>query len=65
MSSHGYLAPLMLRYATCLNCQKRKTKICLKCQFCYVCHPLSEERESKPHKSYFAIGNLFDIESAA
>jgi hypothetical protein len=63
MDSHAFLTPLQLEYKECIHCGHRKVKVCLKCRYCYSCHPVSELLERRPQKTYFAIGNLPDIES--
>jgi hypothetical protein len=62
---HAFLSSIRQAYGECAHCDKRKIKVCPTCGYCYTCHPVSEQIERRPKKSYFAIGNLFDIESAA
>jgi hypothetical protein len=41
---HGYLKPLKESYGYCKRCARRSTP-CLKCGYCYVCHPFKEMDE--------------------
>jgi hypothetical protein len=58
---HEFISTLGLHYRNCLHCGKRKSLVCKRCRYCYECHPISEQIEAKPDKSYFAISNLRDI----
>ena len=62
---HAFLASIKQAYRDCVHCGKRKIKVCIKCRYCYTCHPISERIERRPKKSYFAIANLLDLESIA
>lgn len=44
---HEYLAPLKERHAECKWCGKRSPHICMRCGYCYSCHPISEEVEKR------------------
>ena len=36
-------------YRQCLECNKRTPHICLKCNYCYSCHPKIESMEKEDH----------------
>ncbi|MEW5841199.1 hypothetical protein [Nitrososphaera sp.] len=42
MRCHEYLSPLKERYAECRLCGKRTPHACVKCGYCYSCHPAVE-----------------------
>jgi hypothetical protein len=44
---HEYLAPLKERHAECKWCGKRSPHICMRCGYCYSCHPISEQVEKR------------------
>lgn len=40
---HEYLSPLeKTRYAQCRLCGKRTSSACVRCGYCYLCHPIVE-----------------------
>ena len=41
---HEYLGPLREQYAYCKRCARRMT-VCLRCGYCYLCHPFKEADE--------------------
>ncbi|MEO9320046.1 MAG: hypothetical protein ABI361_05180 [Nitrososphaera sp.] len=41
---HEYLAPLKEAYGYCKKCARRSTP-CLRCGYCYLCHPFKEYEE--------------------
>lgn len=42
--AHEYLAPLKEAFGYCKKCARRSTP-CLKCGYCYLCHPFKEYEE--------------------
>jgi hypothetical protein len=42
---HEFLHPLQAEYRECLYCGERKSLVCLRCGYCYECHPAMEEME--------------------
>jgi hypothetical protein len=64
MSHHEFLSPIEKEqeYKDCLNCGKRKSMVCLTCDYCYECHPIIEAIEEKPTKVPFTLSKLDDIE---
>ncbi|MCI0564523.1 MAG: hypothetical protein MN733_39140 [Nitrososphaera sp.] len=45
---HEYLLPLRQAYGYCKRCARRSTP-CLKCGYCYLCHPFKEMEEIAEH----------------
>jgi hypothetical protein len=39
---HEYLGPIRQSYQTCKDCGKRTPHVCIKCGYCYSCHPKVE-----------------------
>jgi hypothetical protein len=62
---HAFLSNIKHEYQTCFICKVRKSMICIKCGSCLLCHPFTEEIETRRPISYNAIAMLFDIESPA
>jgi hypothetical protein len=60
---HEYLSPLKHRYSQCRWCSKRSAHICIKCGYCYLCHPKAEEIESKMVPANINMNRLTDIEN--
>jgi hypothetical protein len=48
---HEYLTPIRERYAECKWCGKRTPHACLKCGYCYSCHPVIEAAERMPARA--------------
>jgi len=42
---HEFLHPLEPVYRECKYCGERKSLVCLRCGYCYECHPIIEEME--------------------
>ena len=42
---HEFLRGLDPMYAECEYCGERKSMVCLKCGYCYECHPAIEVAE--------------------
>jgi hypothetical protein len=60
---HTHLSSGKHEYRTCVICKVRKNMVCIKCGSCFLCHPYSEEIETRRPISYIALARLFDIES--
>jgi hypothetical protein len=45
MHMHEYLSPLKPRYSECKWCGKRTAYSCIRCNYCYSCHPAIEYAE--------------------
>jgi hypothetical protein len=41
---HEYLRPLKEQYSYCKKCARRMTT-CIRCSYCYLCHPFKEAEE--------------------
>ena len=39
---HEYLPALKQKYVECRRCGKRTAHSCMKCGYCYSCHPIIE-----------------------
>ncbi|HEU4984941.1 MAG TPA: hypothetical protein VFT58_04825 [Nitrososphaera sp.] len=39
---HEYLSPLKPQYSECKWCGKRTAYLCIRCNYCYSCHPVIE-----------------------
>jgi hypothetical protein len=63
---HEFLHALDPIYKGCLYCGARKSMICLKCGYCYECHPAIEQMERRllAKVSDVIISTLEDIEAA-
>ena len=44
---HEYLAFSRPFYRECINCKKRTPHTCLRCNYCYSCHPKIERIEKE------------------
>ena len=60
---HQFLSPLKLKYGYCAWCNKRSPHICLRCSYCYSCHPHMESVERKKAPAYINMNHLTDIET--
>jgi hypothetical protein len=53
---HDYLSSNNLVYYDCIECKKRTPHICIRCHYCYSCHPkierIEKEIEIKMKSSY-------------
>ncbi len=53
---HEYLSSTNLVYYDCIECKKRTPHICIRCHYCYSCHPkierIEKEIEVKTKSSY-------------
>ena len=46
---HEYLTSYKLIYSECMQCNKRTSYVCLKCNYCYSCHYKIEATERKSY----------------
>jgi len=60
---HEFLSPLKHRYGQCRWCGKPATHICIKCGYCYLCHPKIEKIEKKRVPANINMSRLTDIEN--
>jgi hypothetical protein len=44
---HEYLAPLRQKYVHCRRCGKRTAYTCVRCGYCYLCHPIAERVDAR------------------
>ena len=44
---HKYISDSHFPYSECIDCRKRSAHVCIKCQYCYSCHPKIEQLEKK------------------
>ena len=53
---HEYLSSTNLVYYDCIECKKRTPHVCIRCHYCYSCHPkierIEKEIEVKMKSSY-------------
>lgn len=51
---HEYLSYNNLAYYDCIDCNKRTPHVCIRCHYCYSCHPKIEkiEKEVELKKRY-------------
>lgn len=60
---HEFLSPLKQKYGHCRWCDKRSPHICLRCGYCYSCHPKVEAIEGKRVPANINMNRLADIEN--
>jgi hypothetical protein len=44
---HEYISDSHFLYSDCIECRKRTAHTCIKCHYCYSCHPKIEQLEKK------------------
>jgi hypothetical protein len=44
---HEYLSYTKLVYYDCIECKKRTPHVCIRCHYCYSCHPKIERIEKE------------------
>ena len=44
---HEYLSYTKPIYYDCINCKKRTPHVCIRCHYCYSCHPKIERIEKE------------------
>ncbi len=44
---HEYLSSTNLVYYDCIDCKMRTPHICIRCHYCYSCHPKIERMEKE------------------
>jgi hypothetical protein len=44
---HEYLSYAKLVYYDCIECKKRTPHVCIRCHYCYSCHPKIERIEKE------------------
>jgi hypothetical protein len=42
---HEYISDSHFPYSECIDCRKRSAHVCIRCQYCYSCHPKIEQLE--------------------
>jgi hypothetical protein len=42
---HEYISDSRFPYGECIDCRKRSAHVCIRCQYCYSCHPKIEQLE--------------------
>ena len=42
---HEYISDSHLLYSQCIDCRKRSAHVCIRCHYCYSCHPKIEQLE--------------------
>ena len=51
---HDYLSDSGFSYSECIECRKRSAHVCIRCHYCYSCHPKIEQLEKE--KKYNPVG---------
>lgn len=59
---HEHLAPLKDQYSYCKKCARRMTSVCLKCGYCYLCHPFKEADEEAEYLQQSKINQFIEKE---
>ncbi len=44
---HEYISDNHFLYNECIDCRKRSAHVCIRCHYCYSCHPKIEQLEKK------------------
>ncbi|CAN5303050.1 hypothetical protein BH18THE2_BH18THE2_25960 [soil metagenome] len=44
---HEYISDSHFLYRECIDCRKRSAHVCIRCHYCYSCHPRIEQLEKK------------------
>ena len=52
MHMHEYLSDSRFPYGECIDCTKRSAHVCIRCHYCYSCHPKIE-----PYVELIVLGN--------
>ena len=47
MHMHEYLSDNRFPYGECIDCTKRSAHVCIRCHYCYSCHPKIEQLEKE------------------
>ena len=47
MHMHEYLSDSRFPYSECIDCRKRSAHVCIRCHYCYSCHPKIEQLEKE------------------
>ena len=47
MHMHEYLSDSRFPYGECIDCRKRSAHVCIRCHYCYSCHPKIEQLEKE------------------
>jgi hypothetical protein len=42
---HEYISDSHFPYSECIDCRKRSAHVCIRCHYCYSCHPKIEQLE--------------------
>jgi hypothetical protein len=47
---HEYISDSYFIYNKCIECKKRTPHVCIRCHYCYSCHPKIEKLEKDRRK---------------
>ena len=53
---HEYISDSHFLYSECIDCRKRSAHVCIRCHYCYSCHPKIEQLEKKKKYTQLRYG---------
>ena len=51
MHMHEYLSDSRFPSGECIDCRKRSAHVCIRCHYCYSCHPKIEQLEKEKNNT--------------
>ena len=57
MHMHEYLSDSRFPYSECIDCRKRSAHVCIRCHYCYSCHPKIEQLEKEKKYTPMSVRN--------